>query len=124
MQIPQTGLKNMFDVSSNRQSVLTVSNAPASMNPWLTHRQAVVWCSRIDLNGFLKIDAIEQPIKINSAGSGDISQVGAPASDNHVDQSFVVLKKHTETLACRKCALPVSQNRSRLSNWFLGFAFA
>ena len=61
-----------------------------------------------DLNSLLNIDAIKQPIKINSVRSGNVSTVGAPAFDQ-------CLRKHEEILACWKCARSVP-------NLFLVFA--
>ena len=45
-----------------------------------------------DLDFGVQIDSIEQPIKSNSVGSGDVSHCRTSAFNNHLDYSFIVLK--------------------------------
>ena len=45
-----------------------------------------------DLDFGVQIDSIEQPIKSNSVGSGDVSHCKTSAFNNHLDYSFIVLK--------------------------------
>ena len=40
----------------------------------------------------VQIDSIEQPIKSNSMGSGNMSHCWTPAFHNHFDHSFIVFK--------------------------------
>ena len=48
--------------------------------------------SVFDLDFWVQINSIEQPIKKNSVGSGDVSHCGTSAFHNHLDHSFIVLK--------------------------------
>ena len=45
-----------------------------------------------DLDFGVQISSIEQPIKSNSVGSGDVSHCRTSAFDNRVNYSFIVLK--------------------------------
>ena len=45
-----------------------------------------------DLDCGIQINSIEQPIKSNSVGSGDVSHCRTSAFDNHFDYCFIVLK--------------------------------
>ena len=45
-----------------------------------------------DLDFGVQINSIEQPIKSNSVGSGDVSHCRTSAFNDHLDQSFIVLK--------------------------------
>ena len=45
-----------------------------------------------DLDFGIQIDSIEQPIKSNSVGSGDVSHCWTSAFDNQFDYKFIVLK--------------------------------
>ena len=45
-----------------------------------------------DLDFGVQIDSIEQPIKSNSVGSGNMSHCRASAFNDHLDYSFIVLK--------------------------------
>ena len=45
-----------------------------------------------DLDFGVQIDSIEQPIKSNSVGSGNVSHGRTSALKNHLDHSFIVLK--------------------------------
>ena len=45
-----------------------------------------------DLDFGIQIDSIEQPIKSNSVGSGNMSHCGTPSFDNDLNHCFVVLK--------------------------------
>ena len=55
------------------------------------------------LSDFLKVDAIKQPIKINSVDSGNVSHDRAPAFHDHFDHSFVVIR----------CSHAGNENRNR-----------
>ena len=48
----------------------------------------------LDLDFWVQIDSIEQPIKSNSVRYGHMSHCGTPSFDNHLNHCFVVLK-HT-----------------------------
>ena len=54
-----------------------------------------------DLDFGVQINSIEQPIKSNSVGSGDVSHLWTSAFDNHVDYSFIVLKHIQESFFAR-----------------------
>ena len=45
-----------------------------------------------DLDFGVQINSIEQPLKSNSVGSGDVSHCRTSAFDNRFDYSFIVLK--------------------------------
>ena len=45
-----------------------------------------------DLDFGVQINSIEQPIKRNSVGSGDVSHCRTYAFNNHLDNSLIVLK--------------------------------
>ena len=45
-----------------------------------------------DLDFGVQINSIEQPIKSNSVGSGNVSHCRTSAFHNHLDYSFIVLK--------------------------------
>ena len=45
-----------------------------------------------DLDLGVQINSIEQPIKSNSVGSGDVSHCRTSAFNNYLDYSFIVLK--------------------------------
>ena len=48
-----------------------------------------------DLDFGIQIDSIEQPIKRNSVGPGNMSHCRTSAFNDHLDHSFIVLKTHT-----------------------------
>ena len=53
----------------------------------------LVFCFGVfDLDFGVQIYSIEQPIKSNSVGSGDVSHCRTSAFDNHFDHNFIVLK--------------------------------
>ena len=45
-----------------------------------------------DLDFWVQINSIKQPIKCNSVGPGDVSHCGTPSFNDHFDLSFIVLK--------------------------------
>ena len=45
-----------------------------------------------DLDFGIQIDSIEQPVKSNSVGSGNMSRCGTSSLENHLDYCFVVFK--------------------------------
>ena len=52
----------------------------------------------LDLDFGVQIDSIEQPIKRNSVGPGNMSHCGTPSLYDHLDSCFVVLKHITTKL--------------------------
>ena len=46
----------------------------------------------LDLDLGVQIDSIEQPIKSNSVGSGNMSHCGTPSFYDHLDHCFIVFK--------------------------------
>ena len=55
-----------------------------------------------DLDFGVQIDSIEQPIKSNSVGSGNMSHCGTPSLGNHRDQCFVVFKHIQRSFLMRR----------------------
>ena len=55
-----------------------------------------------DLDFGIQIDSIEQPIKSNSVGSGDVSHDRTPSLYNHLDHCFVVFKHIQQSFLMRK----------------------
>ena len=47
-----------------------------------------------DLDLWFQVDSVEQPIKSNSVGPGNMSHCWTPAFDNHLDDSFVVFNMY------------------------------
>ena len=43
-----------------------------------------------DLDFLVHIDSIEQPIKSNSVGSGNVSHCGTSSLQNHFDHCFII----------------------------------
>ena len=54
-----------------------------------------------DLSFGVQIDSVEQPIKSNSVGSGNVSHCRASSFNDHLDHCFVVFK-HTTKLPDEK----------------------
>ena len=46
----------------------------------------------VDLDVWFLIDPVEQPIKSNSVGSGNMSHCGTSSFDYHFDDNFIVFK--------------------------------
>ena len=55
-----------------------------------------------DLDFWVQIDSIEQPIKSNSVGSGNMSHCGTSSFHNHFNHSFIVLKHIQQSFLMRK----------------------
>ena len=45
-----------------------------------------------DANLWIQINSVQQPVKRNSVGSGNMSQISTSAFTNHLDYRFIVLK--------------------------------
>ena len=56
----------------------------------------------LDLDFGVQIDSIEQPIKSNSVGSGNMSHCGASSLHNHLDHCFVVFKHIQQSFLMRR----------------------
>ena len=56
----------------------------------------------LDLDLGVQVDSIEQPIKRNSVGPGNMSHCGTPSLNDHLDHCFVVLKHIQQTFLMRK----------------------
>ena len=50
----------------------------------------------------VQIDSIEQPIKSNSVGPGNMSQCRAPSLNDHLDHCFIVLKHIQQSFLTRR----------------------
>ena len=46
-----------------------------------------------DLDFWVQVDAVKQPIKRNSVGSGNVSHCWTSSFDNHLDHYFIIFKK-------------------------------
>ena len=55
-------------------------------------RELIFGVDVFDLDFGIQIDAIEEPVKSNSVGSGDVSHCRTYAFNNHFDYNFIVLK--------------------------------
>ena len=62
----------------------------------------------LDLNLWIKIDTVKQPVKSNSVGSGYVSHCRTSAFDDHFNHCFVVLKN------IERCEFGTSVTRSSL----------
>ena len=56
----------------------------------------------LDLDFWVQIDSIEQPIESNSVGSGNMSHCGTSSLKNNLDHCFVVLKHIQQSFLMRK----------------------
>ena len=54
--------------------------------------ELVLGVNVFDLDFRVQIDSIEQPVKCNSMGSGNMSHRWTPSFHNHLDYSFIVFK--------------------------------
>ena len=54
-----------------------------------------------DLDCGIQINSIEQPIKSNSVGSGNMSHCRTPSFNDHFDHSFIVLKHKQSSFLTR-----------------------
>ena len=55
-----------------------------------------------DLDFGIQIDSIEQPIKSNSVGSGNMSHCRTPSFNDHLDHCFIVFKHIQESFLTRR----------------------
>ena len=60
-----------------------------------------------DVDLWFQVDSVEQPINRNSVGSGHVSHCWTSSFDNHLDDSFVVLKNVQLLTLRRMCVLEV-----------------
>ena len=56
----------------------------------------------LDLDFWVQVYSIEQPIKRNSAGPGNMYHCGTPSLNDHFDHSFIVLKHIQQSFLMRK----------------------
>ena len=56
----------------------------------------------LDLDFWVQVESIEQPIKRKSVSPGNMSHCGAPAFDDHLDHRFVVLKHIQQSFLMRR----------------------
>ena len=64
--------------------------------------ESVFGLNVVDLNFWVQIDSIEQPIKSNSLGSGYVSHCRASSRYDHFDHRFVVLKHIQQSFLMRR----------------------
>ena len=55
-----------------------------------------------DLDFWVQIDSIKQPIKSNSVGSGNMSHCRTSSLYNHLDHNFVVFKHMSQSILMRR----------------------
>ena len=79
--------------------------------------ELVLGVNIFDLNLGVQIDSIEQPIKSNSVGSGNVSHCRISAFNDHLDHSFIVLK-HTIKLLDARIGHLKEQHQCLLSHRF------
>ena len=89
----------------------------------------LVFCVDIlDLNLWIQIDSVKQPIRSNSLGSGNMSYWWTSAFDDHFNHGFVILKdvQHrtkSRNFRVRRDVVNISQNKIVVEPWF-GFECA
>ena len=64
--------------------------------------ELVLGVNVFDLDLGVQIDSIEQPIKSNSVGSGNMSHCGASSLYDHLDHCFVVFKDVQQSFLARR----------------------
>ena len=64
--------------------------------------ELVLGVNLFDLDFGVQIDSIEQPIKRNSVGSGNMSHCGASSLYVHLDHCFVVFKHIQQSFLMRR----------------------
>ena len=56
----------------------------------------------LDLDFWVQVDSIEQPIKRNSVSPGNMSHCWTPSFNDHFDHCFIVLKHTQQSFLMRK----------------------
>ena len=79
----------------------------------------------LDLNLWVEIDSVKQPIKSNSVGSGHVSHRRTSAFDDHLDHCFVVFKDvehrpELRKLRVRRNIFNITPFKSVVLDWNLG----
>ena len=64
--------------------------------------ELVLGVNVFDLDLGVQIDSIEQPIKSNSVGSGNMSHCGASSLYDHLDHCFAVFKDVQQSFLARR----------------------
>ena len=89
---------------------------------------SAIWCLvslYLILNLGIQIDFVEQPIKRNSVGSGNMFHCWTPAFDYHFHHGFIVLKhvQHRSGLRkfdVRRHIINIEQFRTVVLGWSIG----
>ena len=71
-----------------------------------------------DPNLWIQNDSVKQPIKRNSVGSGNMSQIGTSAFNNHHDYRFIVHKKCTTSFLLENLAFEGTKSTCDISREF------
>ena len=79
----------MTDIEQTQQMIPLVT-CEISLGQYVCELVFGVNVFNLDLG--VQIDSIEQPIKSNSLGSGNVSHCGASFFNDHIDHCFVVFK--------------------------------
>ena len=93
------------------------------MNPFVTCEISCGWhvgklvfgVDVLDLDFWVQINSIKQPINCNSVSPGNMSHCGTPSFNDHLDHRFIVFEKHTTKLLDAKTGRSVSTGRTVLS---------
>ena len=64
--------------------------------------ELVLGVNAIDLDLVVQIGSIEQPVKSNSVGPGNMSHCGTSSLDDHLDHCFVVFEHIQQSFLMRK----------------------
>ena len=81
--------------------------------PWSACLRVGFWCKMFGLDFWVQIDSIDQPIKSNSVGSGNMSHRRASSLYDHLDHCFAVFKHIQQSFLMRNWTL--EGTRSTLS---------
>ena len=64
--------------------------------------ELVLGVNEFDLDFGIQIDSVEEPIKSNSVGSGNMSHCRASSLYDHLDHCFVVFKHRQQSFLMRR----------------------
>ena len=69
------------------------------------NKSAVLGVNVFDLDFWVQIDSVKQPIKRDSVGSGHVSRCRTSAINDHLDHRFIVFRNVKHVFAVRKKVL-------------------
>ena len=97
-----------FDFAVTLQKMIPLITCEISLCQYVC--ELVFGVNVFDLDRGVQIDSIEQPIKSNSVGSGNMSHCGTPHFYDHLDHCFIVFKHEELTFEAIKSTLSRSSN--------------